>query len=79
MAKNRFDVATDSDKPPRKAFYFHMSVLFYNLYKIVNTVPSLKHGLEFDTTQNELLEVLHNLALDGPTPPDALAYHRNHY
>jgi len=79
MAKNRFDIATDTDKPPRKAFYFHMSVLFYNLYKIVNTVPSPKHGLEFDATQNELLEVLHNLALDGPTPPDALAYHRNHY
>lgn len=79
MAKNRFDVATDTDKPARKAFYFHMSVLFYNLYKIVNTVPSPKHGLELNTTQKELLEVLHNLALNGPSPPDALTYHRQHY
>ena len=78
MAKNRFDVASDTDKPRRKAFYFHMSVLFYNLYQIVNTVPSPKHGLEFETTQNELLEVLHNLALNGPSPPDALTYHRQH-
>ena len=78
MAKNRFDIATDTDKPPRKAFYFHLSVLFYNFYKIVNTVPSPEHGIEFDTTQNELLEVLHNIALDGPASPDALTYHRHH-
>jgi hypothetical protein len=78
MAKNEFDVATDTDKPPRKSFYFHMSVLFYNLYKIVNTVPSPRLGLELDTNQKELLEVLHNLALEGPASPDALAYHREH-
>lgn len=79
MVKNQFDVATDTDKPPRKAFYFHMSVLLYNLYKIVNTVPSPKHGLELNTSQNELLEVLHNLALEGPSAPDALTFHREHY
>jgi hypothetical protein len=78
MAKNRFDVSTDTDDPVRKAFYFHISVLFYNLYKIVNTVPSPKHGLELDITQNELLEVIENLALNGPTPPHALTYHREH-
>lgn len=74
MAKNKFDVSTDSDKKERKTFYFNMSVLFYNLYKIVNTVPSPEHGLELNTTQTELLTVIRNLAFNGPTRPDALNY-----
>lgn len=78
MAKNRFDPATDSDKPQVKAFYFQMSVLLYNLYKIVDTVPSPRAGVEIDTTQKEVLEVTHNLALNGPTIPEALTYHREH-
>jgi hypothetical protein len=79
MAKNTFDVATDSDKASRRSFYFHMSTLFYNLYKIVNTVPSPKHGLTLEVSQREFLEVLHNLALDGPKPPNALTFHKEHY
>jgi len=78
MAKNKFDVSTDTDKPARKAFYFHISVLFYNLYNIVNTVPSPQHGLEFNTTQKELLGVIQNLAFNGPTRPDALNYRFDH-
>lgn len=78
MAKNKFDVSTDTDKPARKAFYFHISVLFYNLYNIVNTVPSPLHGLEFTTTQKELLGVIQNLAFNGPTRPDALDYQFDH-
>lgn len=74
MAKNKFDVSTDTDQPARKAFYFHMSVLFYNLYNIVNTVPSPESGVELDTTQTELLTVTRNLAFNGPTRPDALNY-----
>ncbi|WP_128226540.1 transposase [Halobacteriaceae archaeon SHR40] len=74
MAKNKFDVSTETDKKERKAFYFHMSVLFYNLYNIVNTVPSPEHGVELDTTQTELLTVTRNLAFHGPTRPDALDY-----
>lgn len=78
MAKNKFDLATDSDKPQVKAFYVQMSVLLHNLYTVVNAVPSPQAGVEIDTTQNELLEVTHNLALNGPTIPDALTYHRDH-
>lgn len=77
MAKNRFDIATDSSKPQVKAFYFQMSVLLHNLYKIVNEVPSPKAGIELSTSQNEFLEITHNLALGGPTTPDALTYHRH--
>lgn len=78
MAKNAFDVSTDTDKAARKSFYFHMSVLFYNLYKIVNTVPAPNNGLELDTTQKELLEVIRNLAFRGPTRPTALTYLLEH-
>jgi hypothetical protein len=78
MAKNKFDVSTDTDKPARKVFYFHTSVLFYNLYSIVNTVPSPHSGVEFNTTQKELLGVIQNLAFNGPTRPDALDYEFDH-
>ncbi len=74
MAKNAFDVSTDSDKKERKAFYFHMSVLFYNMYKIVNTVPAPNNGLELDVTQKELLGVTQNIAFGGPRQPTALTY-----
>lgn len=79
MAKNQFDLSTDTDKSIRKAFYFQMSVLLYNLYKIVQTVPAPRSGVELDTTPSELLEVVQNLAFDGPTASDALTYHREHY
>ena len=79
MAKNRFDVFSDTDDPVRKVFYFNTSILFCNLYNVLNTVPSPRHGLELDTTQNEVLEVIENLAFHGPTTPDALRYHREHY
>lgn len=75
MGKNKFDVATDTDKKGRKSFYINMSVLFYNLYNIVNTVPAPKCGVEFNTTQKELLEVVQNLAFGGIMRPDALDYH----
>lgn len=78
MAKNKFDVSTDTDKPARKAFYFHISVLFYNLYNIVNSVPAPQTGLELTTTQKELLGVIQNLAFNGPTRPDALEYRFSH-
>ncbi|WP_262178315.1 hypothetical protein [Haloarcula laminariae] len=79
MAKNKFDVSADTSNPVRKAFYFNISALFYNLYNIVNTVPSPRSGLELTTTQKEFLEVTEKLALGGPTLPDALQYHREHY
>ena len=74
LCKNRLDVSTDSRNPKHKLFYFHISTLFYNLYKIVNTVPSPKRGVEFDLTQNELLQVIQVVAFDGPVRSDALQY-----
>ncbi|WP_197425451.1 hypothetical protein [Halobacterium sp. CBA1126] len=71
LSKNDFDVATESDNVAKQAFYTNMSMLFYNLYKIVNTVPAPNSGLELTTTQKELLAVIQNLAFDGPRQPAA--------
>lgn len=78
MAKDDFGLTSDTDKPARKTFYFHVSFLFYNLYKMVNTVPAPNNGLELDTTQSEFLQVVRNLAFDGPTAPEALTYLQEH-
>jgi len=78
LIKNEFDVGSDTDKPNRKVFYFNISVLFYNIYKIVNTVPSPRYGLEFDVSQKELLEVVRILSFGGVQQPDAYTYFNNH-
>jgi hypothetical protein len=67
-------VATDSADPIHKLFYYNISTLFYNLYKIVDTVPSPKRGVEFDPTQLEVLEAIRNLSFGGPTCPVGLRY-----
>jgi len=74
LTKNRFDVATDSASPTHKLFYYNISTMFYNLYKIADTVPSPKRGVEFDPTQLEVLEVIRNLSFGGPTCPVGLRY-----
>lgn len=74
LSKNDFDVATESDNVAKQAFYSNMSLLFYNIYKIVNTVPAPNNGLELTTTQKELLAVMQNLAFDGPRQPAAQTY-----
>lgn len=74
MAKNNFDVYSDTDDPVRKIFYFNTSILFCNLFKIVNTVPSPKRGLTFDIDQQELLEVIMNISFGGPDPSDGFDY-----
>lgn len=74
LTRNRFDVATDSANPAHKLFYYNISTLFYNLYKIADTVPSPKRGVEFDPTQLGILEVIRNLSFGGPTCPAGLRY-----
>jgi hypothetical protein len=74
LTKNRFDVATNSANPAHKLFYYNISTLFYNLYKIVDTVPSPKRGVEFDPTQLEVLNVIRNLSFGGPTCPVGLRH-----
>ena len=74
LTKNRFDLATDSANPTHKLFYYNISTLFYNLYKIADTVPSPKRGVEFDPTQLGILEVIRNLSFGGPTCPAGLRY-----
>lgn len=71
MAKNDLDVGTDSSKTTTKTFYVNMAMLFYNLYNIVNTVPAPNSGLELDTSQKELLNVIQNIAFHGPEQPVA--------
>jgi len=78
LSKNRFDVSTDSRDHNRKLFYYNMSNLFYNLFKVVNTVPSPKRGGEVDVTQTELLRVIQQVSFDGPTCSDAFQYLQNH-
>lgn len=73
LIKNILGVSTDTDKPARKAFYLQTSVLFYNLYKAVKTIPSPTHGVEFDISQQEFLEALRIIAFGGPTTPDPLS------
>lgn len=73
LTKNKFDVATDSEEPHRKLFYYSMSTLFYDLYKIVNTVPSPERGLEFDVGQQDFLEAIQLLSL-GPSRSDAFQH-----
>ncbi|MDB2284453.1 hypothetical protein PM038_04105 [Halorubrum ezzemoulense] len=74
LTKNRFDVATGSANPAHKLFYYNISTLFYNLYKIVDTIPSPKRGVEFDPTQLEVLNVIRNLSFGGPTCPVGLRH-----
>lgn len=74
LSKNDFDVATDSKRTAQKAFYYNMSLVFYNVYKIVNTVPAPNNGLEITTSQKELLAVMENLAFGGPRQPAAQTY-----
>lgn len=74
MTKNAVDVGTDSDKTHKKVFFLNMSVLFYNMFKIVNTRPAPNSGIEIDASAKELLTVVRNLAYYGPTRPKALDY-----
>ncbi|MFA9517211.1 hypothetical protein ACERIT_08340 [Halopenitus sp. H-Gu1] len=74
LTKNAFAVGSQSDDERRTLFYYNLSVLFYNLYKIVNTVPAPPTGIELDVSQLELLTVVRNLAFSGPTQPPALTY-----
>jgi hypothetical protein len=74
LSKNRFDVATESEVPHRKLFYYNMSTLFYNLYKIVNTVPSPKRGAELDVTQAEFLQAIQVVSFGGVTRSNAYQY-----
>jgi len=73
MMKNRLDTSTDTDKDGRKVFYFNISALFYNIYKIVNTVPAPINGLRLDTTQKEILNVIRILSFGGPARRDILS------
>lgn len=72
LAKNQFDIATDSKKPARKSFYFHISVLFYNIYKIVNTVPGPHSGIELDVTTKELRTAIQVTGFNGISPSPAV-------
>lgn len=77
LSKNRFDVSTDSGVPNRKLFYYNISNLFYNLYKIVKMVPSPKRGAELDITQTELLKAIQVVSFEGLTRSNAFEYLRN--
>lgn len=77
LSKNRFDVSTDSRDPNRKLFYYNMSTLFYNLYKIANTVPSPKRGAELDVKQTELLQAIQVISFGGVTRSKAYQHLQN--
>lgn len=72
LTKNRLALGSTTDDPSRMLFYYNVSVLFYNLYKLVNNTPAPPAGLELDVSQTELLAVIRNLAFTGPTQPPAL-------
>lgn len=74
LTKNRFALGSTTDDPVRTQFYYNIAVLFYNLYQLVNTVPTPVTGLELDVSQTELLTAVRNVAFDGPTQPIAMTF-----